>query len=293
MNFNKFLMWLLTLLWFVAGAWWYSHSSCSSCNVETAAVVDPTSPVSCPSFSFSDGSFSSNATENFRFPKSSDELLVSPTMSKTLEEIIKYSSGRLLTITGQYGSAEKTVGSFANLGLARADAFKKILISRGVAEKNIATSAEVREDLCYNATKDTITGGVSIALAKATAVSAPDTTALPAPLFEPRTVYFTTGKNELNITKELEDYLTKANAYLATNKDKKLLVTGHTDNVGDANKNVKLSSDRALFVKTNLEKRGIPAAQIITEGKGMQVPISDNTTADGRAKNRRVTIVLQ
>ena len=107
------------------------------------------------------------------------------------------------------------------------------------------------------------------------------------------TVYFVTGKNQLNITKELDDYLVKANKYLAENKDKKLLVTGHTDNVGDAAKNVTLSADRAAFVKGILGKRGIPAAQITTGGKGMAEPIADNGTADGKAKNRRVTIVLQ
>jgi OmpA-OmpF porin, OOP family len=295
MNFNKLLIWLLTVLWFAAGAWWYSHSSCSSCNAETAAVVAPVSTSACPSFSFNDGSFTQNNVENLRFAKSGFEPVISNAMTTTLNDITKYAveqnPSRLLTITGQYGNAEVNSTKFENLGLARADALKKLLIARGIAEKNIAIKAELNESLCYNATSDTFTGGALLTMVPAE-IKVGDT-ALAAPLFDPRTVYFNTGKNNLNITPELENYLVKVAAYLATNKDKKLLVTGHTDNVGDPNKNVTLSADRAAFVKTILSKRGIPAAQIITEGKGMQVPIADNATAEGKAKNRRVTIVLQ
>lgn len=296
-------MWLLTVLWFAAGAWWYSHSSCASCNAETAtatAVAPVASANSCPSFAFNDGRFSQTNADNFRFVKSTDALVVSTVMNTALDEIAKHATAqnpsRLLTITGQYSNTEINQSAFDNLGLARANAIKKILLTKGIDESNVTTKAMVNDDLCYNATSDTLTGAVLLSMAQTeTQVAVADTTtaAPPAPLFEPRTVYFTTGKNELNITKELDDYLVKANAYLAVNKDKKLLVSGHTDNVGNATKNVKLSADRAAFVKTILKKRGIPAAQITTEGKGMQVPIADNTTADGRAKNRRVTIVLQ
>jgi OmpA-OmpF porin, OOP family len=293
MNFNKLLIWLLTVLWFAAGAWWYSKSNCSSCNAETAAIVAPST--STPSFNFTDGTFIQNNVENLRFAKSGNEPVISNSMTTTLNDITKYTveqnPSRLLTITGQYGSTEKNNSSFENLGLARADALKKILIAKGVAEKNIATRAELNENLFYNNTSDTVIGGAYLSMAPANKAVAGTSKA--APLFEPRTVYFTTGKNDLNITKDLEDYLTKASAYLATNKDKNLLVTGHTDNVGDADKNITLSGNRAAFVKTILSKRGISATQITTEGKGMQVPISDNATAEGRAKNRRVTIVLQ
>lgn len=297
MNFNKLLLWLLTLLWFIAGAWWYSHSSCSSCNAETAPVVPPT-PASCPTFSFNDASYSLTNEGNLHFAKSGNDPEVSATMSNTLEELVKYAKSRnpvrLLTITGQYSSGEKTISPYENIGLARAEVLKKLLIAKGIASNNIATKAEINEGICYNKTADSLTGGAifTMAAAENKTVIATDT-ALAAPLFEPRTVYFNTGKNQLNITKDLENYLVKADAYLKANPNKKLLVTGHTDNVGDANKNQKLSADRAAFVKTILAKRGINAAQIITEGKGMQVPIADNITADGKAKNRRVTIVLQ
>jgi OmpA-OmpF porin, OOP family len=72
----------------------------------------------------------------------------------------------------------------------------------------------------------------------------------------------------------------------------KVGVYGHTDNVGNAQSNVKLSEDRATSVKSYLLSKGLPAARIEAKGFGSSTPIADNTTAAGKAKNRRVQIVL-
>jgi len=66
---------------------------------------------------------------------------------------------------------------------------------------------------------------------------------------------------------------------------------GHTDAVGSASFNQKLSEDRANSVKTALVALGIPARQIATRGLGATQPIADDKTSDGRAKNRRVEVV--
>ena len=68
-------------------------------------------------------------------------------------------------------------------------------------------------------------------------------------------------------------------------------VGGHTDNVGDAAANQKLSEARAAAVAAALTTRGIPGARITAAGYGHTVPIADNRTEDGRAKNRRVELV--
>ncbi len=72
----------------------------------------------------------------------------------------------------------------------------------------------------------------------------------------------------------------------------KLGVYGHTDNVGTDSKNIPLSERRANAVKDYLMKKGISEAQIETKGFGATKPIADNNTAAGKAKNRRVEIVL-
>ena len=69
-----------------------------------------------------------------------------------------------------------------------------------------------------------------------------------------------------------------------------VIAIGHTDSVGSAAYNQKLSLRRADAVKGYLVSKGIEANRIYTEGKGKSQPIADNKTAAGRAKNRRVEI---
>ena len=69
-------------------------------------------------------------------------------------------------------------------------------------------------------------------------------------------------------------------------------LSGHTDNVGKAAKNLQLSKDRATSVRTYLVNKGVDAANIESEGFGSSKPIASNNTAAGRAKNRRVEVSL-
>lgn len=72
----------------------------------------------------------------------------------------------------------------------------------------------------------------------------------------------------------------------------KLDVVGHTDNVGDAAANLKLSQRRADAVVVSLvEDHGIDEARLTARGEGMGKPLADNATEEGRAKNRRVELV--
>jgi OOP family OmpA-OmpF porin len=72
----------------------------------------------------------------------------------------------------------------------------------------------------------------------------------------------------------------------------KVGVYGHTDNVGNAQSNLRLSEDRANSVKSYLLSKGINGARIESKGFGASTPIADNASAAGKAKNRRVQIVL-
>jgi outer membrane protein OmpA-like peptidoglycan-associated protein len=75
--------------------------------------------------------------------------------------------------------------------------------------------------------------------------------------------------------------------------DKRILVAGYTDAVGNADSNLKLSIARAAAVRNWLaEASGIPMTQFAIQGYGDTRPIADNATDTGRAKNRRVEITL-
>ena len=69
-----------------------------------------------------------------------------------------------------------------------------------------------------------------------------------------------------------------------------IIAVGHTDSVGSAAYNQKLSVRRAESVKAYLVSKGIERNRIYTEGKGEKQPVADNRTAEGRAKNRRVEV---
>lgn len=71
-------------------------------------------------------------------------------------------------------------------------------------------------------------------------------------------------------------------------RGKKFKILGHTDSSGDADKNIILSQQRADAVKTYLIHKNIPAESLSTEGLGSNKPVADNTTVEGRKKNRRI-----
>jgi OOP family OmpA-OmpF porin len=72
----------------------------------------------------------------------------------------------------------------------------------------------------------------------------------------------------------------------------KVGIYGHTDNVGNETSNQRLSEDRANSVKSYLLSKGLAQQRVESKGLGSTTPIADNTSAAGRAQNRRVQIVL-
>ena len=76
--------------------------------------------------------------------------------------------------------------------------------------------------------------------------------------------------------------------FMLSNPDVRILLAAHTDDVGGANYNIKLSQKRAETVKTYLIKQGIKLDRLESEGFGMQEPLVPNDSEENRAKNRRV-----
>jgi OOP family OmpA-OmpF porin len=87
-----------------------------------------------------------------------------------------------------------------------------------------------------------------------------------------------------NSLDELSDVLKKTNW--------KLILSGHTDNKGSKDYNLKLSTARAEAVKTYLINKGIEAEKITAKGFGESMPIAPNDTEENRAINRRVEFFI-
>lgn len=74
--------------------------------------------------------------------------------------------------------------------------------------------------------------------------------------------------------------------------DCKLLIEGHTAAVGKESGELQLSKERAMAIANALIKRGVSAERLIVKGRGGTKPIADNSTNEGKAKNRRVEITI-
>lgn len=103
-------------------------------------------------------------------------------------------------------------------------------------------------------------------------------------------IFFETGKAELKSQSYIE--LGRVIKFLEDNPNVKIELSGHTDNVGDKTFNKNLSQKRADAVLSYLESKGVAADRVIAKGYGMEKPVADNDTEEGKALNRRVEFTI-
>lgn len=106
--------------------------------------------------------------------------------------------------------------------------------------------------------------------------------------FDTKTLYFDQSKAELR--NEVKSALDSVAKFLSDQPQMILRITGYTDNVGDAAKNVILSEYRAKTVANYLMQKGIQTSQILVIGKGGESPVASNESEATKILNRRVTI---
>ena len=106
----------------------------------------------------------------------------------------------------------------------------------------------------------------------------------------PSDVSFDVGRSAIksNFAPVLTNFATSLNQNPITS----VTVIGHTDNTGSDATNNPLSVDRANAARDYLVGRGVAAQRIATDGRGEREPIADNSTTQGRSKNRRVEIYV-
>jgi outer membrane protein OmpA-like peptidoglycan-associated protein len=102
-------------------------------------------------------------------------------------------------------------------------------------------------------------------------------------------IHFDTAK--ATIKPESKTVVDQIAELLKSSAKLKVSIEGHTDNVGTAAGNKKLSSDRAKAVLDAVSAKGIAATRMTSVGWGQDKPVADNRTEEGRTKNRRVEIV--
>lgn len=103
-------------------------------------------------------------------------------------------------------------------------------------------------------------------------------------------VYFDTEKYNINYASE--QTLNKLIGVFKEYSDTNILVVGHTDSQGSEDYNMTLSKNRAYAVTNYLSQNGISQGRLTTNWFGERQPLHDNSTAEGRAKNRRVNVAI-
>jgi outer membrane protein OmpA-like peptidoglycan-associated protein len=103
-------------------------------------------------------------------------------------------------------------------------------------------------------------------------------------------VLFDTGKSDLR--SGAREALAKLTGIVLNYPSLGLGIEGHTDSTGSAEFNQTLSQNRADAVRDYLVSQGLDVAKLSSQGMGMNDPLADNSTAEGRQKNRRVEIIV-
>lgn len=104
----------------------------------------------------------------------------------------------------------------------------------------------------------------------------------------PSDITFRTGSSQ--IQPRFEQTLTSVALVLKKFNKTQISVIGHTDSVGTASYNQRLSVERARSVASSLNARGVAGYRTLISGRGESSPIASNNTAAGKAKNRRVEL---
>ena len=199
----------------------------------------------------------------------------------SISQLMKDDPNTNLIIQGAYTPEEKDVkpGFFENLGLARADAVRKMFVDEGIEENRISLDFTEDADALSNPIRFRTTGETKVAEYTFSNMSFSD-------------ISFASESAQFNPNRQFNLYADSVKVFLSLNPDKKIIVTGHTDDRGEEELNYRLGIRRANTVRYYLQQRGIRGT-IDVASKGETSPIADNTTAEGRRKNRRVQITIQ
>ncbi len=198
---------------------------------------------------------------------------------------------KVLEITGLYWEGEEAPDTFATMGFARAAAVRALLadaIPVGQMElKSQRQDGAVDKEAPLQAFSYRWKEVVAEA-EEAPAEPAVEQISTERVLFR----FATNSANPKNVDADIKAYLDKV-AERVRKTGEKVILIGHTDNVGSDKLNQRLGRKRAEAVRKMLRKRGVPSAQIEVQSMGSTDPVASNSTEAGRAENRRVELKIE
>tara|TARA_R110002051_G_scaffold71624_5_gene129404 strand:+ start:42855 stop:43763 length:909 start_codon:yes stop_codon:yes gene_type:complete len=293
---------LLMLITIVAGTYFY-RTCCSECNAgatttepSTEQVIIKEPEATTYPFAIDGNGFTYNTNDNYNFNVSSHTILtpLSPELENGvngLKEHLETNDNNVINVTGFYTSDEENKTAFPNLGLARANNIKNDLASKGIPTAQINTYGKLMDEMI--AKDGTYWGAASFGLIEKSATDDDELKALYEKIkADPLILYFDTAEASISLDATQRQKVADISRYLDKVAGATTSVVGHTDATGQASTNMRLGQDRADFAKNYLMTNGIAEDKIIASSKGQTQPIANNTTEEGREKNRRTVITL-
>lgn len=237
--------------------------------------------------------------DNLKFLKNSAklEMPVSDSVTNGIEKLKSFliaNPKQKITITGYATSDETNNTTFENLGLARANDVKNYFISKGLIDSQLDTKGEIIDQ--WKMSADTLLGPAAYKFESvdSTATGTDEWSLLKNKInADPLILHFSTNKSSQTLSSLEKQKVQDLIKYTEHVTDAVILAVGHSDNVGNRDSNIALGQKRADFSKDYLSKNGIDGTKIETQSKGPDEPIGDNSTADGKASNRRTVITIK
>jgi len=284
MKAKPFWIILAFLVWGAGSTYWYVCKIKGFCATENTAVVNNT-PVEAPPNEVPQQVEEPEIKHALiYYKKNQSEPLISDSLQwaaevKSIAQL--QAEGKKLRIEAPYYSGEITPSNFDNLGIARAENLKK-MFSSTLDTSLIITSGRLMNNGNIPEFIDGYQGYLKWVNHNDFVKENQGKTL----------IYF-----PVNSTKEIKNkaiilYLDELAANMKEHPDYQVEITGYTDNTGSAQKNKALGLRRAKRIQGILLKKGVPQDRIIVKSEGENNPIADNSTPEGRQKNRRVEIII-
>jgi OOP family OmpA-OmpF porin len=299
---NSKIWWVLVAVWIAGSTYWHVCRIKQLCDSplilpQNSSVIPIVAPLV-----ISDSSFLTLRSKgNFVFAKNSADPEITSVLPQ-LDSLYNYLSShnnKQLIITGSFSSEEADPTTSVNLGEMRALAIKRWFLAKGLADSLITVNGVRTKHMIFQ--QDSLFGGIHFDIRNTDIMPQSHIqheTGLAKKekyesIFKPIDLYFPTASFQYIKTEQNQLFINEAKKILLQNANKKLWLTGHTDNEDSAEWNLILSKKRANFVKNQFIKMGLPADRIVTEGKGEYNPKASNETRSGKMANRRVSIVVR
>jgi len=278
------LPWLIALTAWIAGStYWHVCKIKEVCDEPLIKSASSANTLTKPSFDIhnSDG-LSLKALGNIKFPQSGETPNVSevqPQLAQLKDYLVKNPSLQMLLI-GKYASDEKNNTSFANLGIARAEALKSIILGEKGNPESIITDGVLSDSLYFES--DTLIGGINVVFKQ---LASPNVEASPK-----LSLHFPYAKIDFSHSTEIDDKIEEVVTFLKTHPSQQVTLTGYTDNKGSDELNLRLSARRAQNVQDFFVQKGLSSERFKIVPQGKANPQGNNDTEEGRQENRRVVL---